>query len=391
MKRRILIPLAVLTVVVVAAGVRLSSEDGPGSSPRGDVTAEAGAPSPELRTPSCAYPATSAEEWCSTVEIEGTWTRYVLVRADSPSASTMIYDPGGPGVSILSRHLGDLDALAADAHQRGFNLLVIDEPWVVAPHVEVCRTALAGYFASAQAQYPKVAEGSSSGQVRDACLGEASQAAMTADRYRQIVAKIEQVEKVRVERLEGYSFASVRAAYLGTTHPDLVAAVGTPFPVGARAGEFFAAVPSPGAQGDLASGTLAADSAAAYYQMTGLTTADFEPDVASRAFWQTDADGQVSLSRVGYFSEMCRALTGWDEFSASDIADNPSLTAQRSLHAACSGMVPAPDLMLPAVTCFTVLSIDMQTPWQESELTKGAKIEVVEAGRHGELTIPSCG
>lgn len=391
MNRRVLIPLAVLTAVVVVAGVRLTSETGPGGSPRGVVSTEASAPSPEVRTPSCKYPAIAGEEWCSTVEIEGTWTRYVLVRTDEPTARTIIYDPGGPGVSILSRHLGDLDAVAADAHQRGYNLLVIDEPWVVAPYVEECRSALIGYFASAQEQYPKLAEDSASGQVRDVCLGEASSADMTADRYRQIVAKIEQTEEVHVERLEGYSFASVRAAYLGTTHPDLVAAVGTPFPVGARAGEFFAAVPSPGAQDDIESGTLVADSAAAYYQMTGLTSRDFAPDVASRAFWQADGDGQVSLSRVGYFSEMCRALTGWDEFAAADLGDNPSSTAQRSLHAACNGLGPAPDLMLPAVTCFTVLSSDMQTPWLESELTKGIKIEIVEAGRHGELTIPSCG
>lgn len=194
-----------------------------------------------------------------------------------------------------------------------------------------------------------------------------------------------------VERLEGYSFASVRAAYLGVTHPDLVVAVGTPFPVGADATAFFAATSTSPAPAGLDTGALAADSAAAYYQMTGLTTDDLDPETAGRALWQADTDGRVSLSRVGYLSEMCRSLTGWEEMSSTDTLGNPMLNAQRSVHAACNGFGLDTQLILPKRTCFTVLSNDIQTPWVESDLTAGAQIDVSEAGKHGHVDIPECG
>ncbi|MFV0527029.1 MAG: hypothetical protein ACK5RL_21300 [Acidimicrobiales bacterium] len=45
---------------------------------------------------------------------------------------------------------------------------------------------------------------------------------MTPTVYRDAVAEIERQEGVEVQRMEGYSFASVRAAYLGAARPDLV-------------------------------------------------------------------------------------------------------------------------------------------------------------------------
>ncbi|ACZ32052.1 hypothetical protein Xcel_3048 [Xylanimonas cellulosilytica DSM 15894] len=196
---------------------------------------------------------------------------------------------------------------------------------------------------------------------------------------------------MHVERLEGHSFASVRAAYLGATHPDLVVAVGTQFPVGAPATAFFGATPSSPAPAGLYTWTLASDAAAAYYQMTGLTTDDMDPTVAGRALWQTDSDGQVSLSRVGYLSEMCRSLTEWDATSTADTLGNPMLNAQRSVRAACNGFELDRQMILPEQTCFTVLTNGIPTPWVESELTAGAQIDVSEAGKHGQVDIPECG
>ncbi|MBD7981499.1 hypothetical protein H9623_14950 [Oerskovia sp. Sa1BUA8] len=386
MKRRTITYLAAIAAVGVTVGVSLALKADPNGPP--DVSAET-SPAAHTATYSCEYPATTVEDFCSMLEVDNVQTRYALFRADDTAVRTMIYDPGGPGVSILSRHMGDIEAIVADAHERRYNLLVIDEPWVVAEYRDECRTAMSGYFASATDRYPALADASLVDAVRGECLDEQAPAVMTGERYRQIIAEIEQTENVHVERLEGYSFASVRAAYLGSTHPDLVVAVGTPFPVGAPATAFFGATSSSPTPAGLNTGTLASDSAAAYYQMTGLTTDDIDPTVAGRALWQTDSDGQVSLSRVGYLSEMCRSLTEWDKMSA-DTLGNPMLNAQRSMHAACNGFDLDTQMTLPERTCFTVLSNDIQTPWVESELTAEARIDVSEAGKHGLVDIPTC-
>ncbi|WP_432457746.1 hypothetical protein [Cellulomonas iranensis] len=138
-------------------------------------------------------------------------------------------------------------------------------------------------------------------------------------------------------------------------------------------------------------GRWPATPAAVCYQMTGPTMDDLDPDIAGRALWQADSDRRVSLSRVGYLSEMCRSLAGWDTLSSSDDLGNPMLNAQRSVHAACDGFELDTQLIMPERTCFTVLSDDIQTPWVESELTAGAQIDVSEAGKHGHVDIPECG
>jgi|GEM_PF-5801266 len=342
-----------------------------------------------LDSPSCEYPGTSLAEWCHTIDVDGVRIRYALIRSGQTSR-TVVYDPGGPGVSVLSRNVNDVDEVLASARRRGLNTLIVDEPWVMSPYSEVCRSALSDYLADSVSHYPNIAGVATLEGLRKTCLTLESPAALTAAGYRRQIEEIERIERIHVERLEGYSFASVRGAYLGGDRPDMVVAVGTPFPVGADAEDFFDAVAKSAVPGEGGSQSWMLDSAAAYYRLTGLSFRDVAPEDASRGLWQADSSGGLSLSRVGYYSEFCRALTGWRDLARPGTIRPQSVTAQRSLHAVCTQVEGDAELALPPRTCFAVLQADAQTPWVASQLTRHAKIEWLEIGRHGEVPIPDC-
>lgn len=240
------------------------------------------------------------------------------------------------------------------------------------------------------ARYPRTASAGVVSAVQEECLTGAAPGTIAASTYRAAVAGIEEREYLKVERLEGYSFASVRAAYLGFTHPDLVAAVSTPFPVGASAVDFYSAVARHARVGLSSAGSWESDSAAAYYQVTGTTGEDVDVPSAARAWWQVDSEGTVSLSRVGYYSEACGALKDWPGLLAQRQDSQPQLGVFASVHAVCSDVGWDPELKLPRKTCFAILSSDPNTPWVTSDVTRGARIKIIHSGTHGKVGIPSC-
>lgn len=164
---------------------------------------------------------------------------------------------------------------------------------------------MASFYRESTQRCPQPATSGSAGSVRQNCLSTHSAATTNAEDYRSAVGQIEQAQKVNVVRLEGYSFASVRAAYLGAVRPNLIVAVGSPFPVGAKAADFYTAVGAAvgQVQGTSPSGGLAAGSALAYYAATGTPPKDMDAATAARALWQVNNAGDMSLSRVGYYSE----------------------------------------------------------------------------------------
>jgi hypothetical protein len=269
--------------------------------------------------------------------------------------------------------------------------MVLDEPWVVAPDDPACRSAMAGFYRESRQRYPRTAAGGTLDAVHRSCLTDNS-AAVTADDYRGAVSAIERAEGIRVIRLEGYSFASVRAAYLGTERPDLIAAVGSPFPVGAKAADFHSAQGA-AARSVRRSGPgsgWSADSALAYYTITGTPPGDMAQETAARGLWRATGDGYMSLSRVGYYSELCGALTGWDDFVGAAHQAGSAVTALASVHAPCVVAEQSTPVRLPVKTCFAILAADPNSPWVPSPMTRGVRIETVTEGQHGKVRIPTC-
>jgi hypothetical protein len=339
----------------------------------------------------CANPTTRYEKWCHALTVAGRTFRYLLFRATPTNVNTVIFDPGGPGSSNLSRMSMGFEDVAAKAQPLGYNVLVVDEPWVVAAYEPTCRTALSSFYADSLTRYPQGASESALGAVRAGCLADNAPALSTPAIYRSAVDEIERREKVRVTRLEGYSFASVRAAYLGASRPELVVAVGTPFPVGANALDFYRAASSGGSSPTRATQTLMTDSALAYYEATGASPSDVDLPTAARALWQVATDGGMSLSRVGYYSEMCYALKSWRQLSDAVIKENnPRLAAHASVHSICASLGDNDRLALPAKSCFAVLKDDRGTPWVSSPVTRAATVERLSSGEHGKVAIPAC-
>ncbi|WP_213451098.1 hypothetical protein [Rhizomonospora bruguierae] len=302
----------------------------------------------------------------------------------------MIFDGGGPGVSNLSGITAGFEEVAKDAQTRGYNVLVIDEPWVVAPYESRCRSAMASFYRESIQRYPHLASARTVAATRQNCLVENDSAVLTAEDYRAAVDKIEHAEKVSVARLEGYSFASVRAAYLGSVRPHMVVAVSSPFPVGASAADFYSTVGANGSVPDItASGGLTADSAVAYYLSTGTPPGGMDAVTAARALWQVNSEGDMSLSRVGYYSEICSVFTRWPNLLGAVRKAGSAVAALAALHAPCAGEQPT-ILKLPRKICFAVLQHDPNSPWVPSPVTRRAHINIVANGQHGKVAIPAC-
>jgi hypothetical protein len=241
-------------------------------------------------------------------------------------------------------------------------------------------------------RYPRPATSETVVSVRRNCLSTSAAATTTAEDYRLVVSHIEHMQKVKVVRLEGYSFASVRAAYLGAVRPDLVVAVGSPFPVGANANDFYTAVGAAARriQGKVTGRGLTTDSALAYYASTGTAPTAVNQATAAQGLWQVSNAGEMSLSRVGYYSEICAALTDWTDLIGPARRNGSAVAALASVHAPCAGSDQPTTLRLPSKTCFTVLEDDPNSPWVPSPLTRDAQIQTVVTGEHGKVMTPAC-
>ena len=85
-------------------------------------------------------------ESCLAIPVGGRQIRYALLKAPAPTADTVLIDLGGPGVSVLSGSHGLGQFHSAHPDLRRFNLLFVEEPWVVQELPKGCDTALSGFY-----------------------------------------------------------------------------------------------------------------------------------------------------------------------------------------------------------------------------------------------------
>ncbi|MCH7229583.1 hypothetical protein L0U85_01705 [Glycomyces sp. L485] len=173
-----------------------------------------------------------AREVCQAISVDGREWRYSLIRSRQATSKTVIYDPGGPGVSALS---GSFQlAGTQQSLPESYNLLVLEEPWVASEVTDQCSSAMAEY-------YRNLRNGSAQAEVGvdgvlESCELSGSHYGFTADTYTTLVANIASEEQIEVTGFIGHSFGAARLAYLQTglptVHPEW-AVLTRPFPVGA--------------------------------------------------------------------------------------------------------------------------------------------------------------
>jgi hypothetical protein len=213
-----LIGIVVVVLAAAAILVRLSSSNGASQ-------AEEPAADP------CFSPTT--EEGCEAVQVDDRDWRYLLRPAGTPTSDTVIVDPGGPGISVLSGqfNLASIDELGQ------YNLLVIEEPWVTADVSSECQGAVSDYYLTLRAMAAPDAHASA---VAAQCDLGSGTFGFEADQYRNVVSTIAGKEDIQIVGFVGHSFASVRRAYLEDAaealKPDWTV-VTRPFPLGAQTQE----------------------------------------------------------------------------------------------------------------------------------------------------------
>ncbi|HBX76489.1 MAG TPA: hypothetical protein DEG43_02475 [Acidimicrobiaceae bacterium] len=174
----------------------------------GDLVRPAARPDHRAHT-SCREP--QVREQCSTIDVPD--GRYALLRATPPTTETVLIDLGGPGLSVLSGQFG-LERLAAEQRETlgGRNALVVEEPWVTAQVPDGCAAALDDFGGGLLGATP----GSTDlGPCFISAGGEQPRFGFDPVTYRNLVARIEDVEGVEVTGSIAVSFGIARVSYLG--------------------------------------------------------------------------------------------------------------------------------------------------------------------------------
>jgi hypothetical protein len=232
--------LAVAAILTVTAGLALWRANGT-AAPRSpvNVARSAGASPPDGT--SCGDAATRLD--CRDIVVDGRIRRYSLSRASSPTDRTIIIDFGGPGLSTLSAP--DLPNFVA-VHRTlaaGYNLLILEEPWVTREIPDACRVALTGFYLTVRT-FATDASASKAHELASSCQIGAPAHHWGFDRqsYRTEVAAISRKEALRLTGFIGYSFGSVRLSYLAGM-PEMSSlewvSMSHPFPVGVTADELI--------------------------------------------------------------------------------------------------------------------------------------------------------
>jgi len=195
--------------LVVAAGCRTSAQ---GDSFHGDG---------DTADHSCAILQRSIAG-CDVVNVGGRTFRYALTNQRG-SRGTVLVDVGGPGAAVLgSAYPRELGAQLAPR-----DVLVIDEPWTMAPDLPGCDAAMSAWFLALRRSWPAPDQRSVDAQlthVLDDCklFSERPAWGFSPAQYKDVVEAIERDHHLRVVGFYGFSFASVRLSYLGDLIPESV-------------------------------------------------------------------------------------------------------------------------------------------------------------------------
>lgn len=163
--------------------------------------------------------------------------RYALLKAPEPTAETVILDFGGPGLPILSGE-ANLTGFAAD-HSRlsgRYNLLLLEEPWVVTEMPSHAPAADSSCPQAMQVFYRAVREAAATLRSRGADLAEACDLShhrwgFDPEVYPTLVERVLDRHALDLRGFVGHSWGSVRLRYLAGFDFEFAALV-RPFPVG---------------------------------------------------------------------------------------------------------------------------------------------------------------
>lgn len=240
--------LAVLLVIALLAGLfygahvlwkMWSIEDEADHWPDGRPPSLTEAEIQEQSEAACA--ADSPREACYAIEVDGRTFRYSLLPPKGEAeiadgAPVTIYDPGGPGVSILSGEyrLSEVqENIAPDTA-----LLAIEEPWVTAEVSEECTDSLSEVYDTVRTMNA-VKSSRAAELLRVRCeLAEGARFGFSPAIYANVVEQIVGRHRLELEAFVGSSFASMRLAYLGARDIEFGRAILlNPFPWGADVDE----------------------------------------------------------------------------------------------------------------------------------------------------------
>jgi len=225
------------------------------------------------------------QELCASVKVGDIEQRYALYMAATPTADTVIYDPGGPGVSALS---GTLTLQSVQERLPSeYNLLVLEEPWVTKEISENCSNSMSGYY-SALREAEGIEAAALSIQV-ECALGQGMYG-FTPERYREAVSMISESRNLQIKGFLGHSFGSVRLSYLDSTVPNIQPAwaiVTRPFPVGVEADELMQS------RADVLRGVLPGE----------IASHEFAVEISSRSIPVTRFDQFSAFVGTGYVAD----------------------------------------------------------------------------------------
>lgn len=289
---------------------------------------------------------------CGTVTVGARTYRYALMRTTGSRRETIVVDPGGPGISALA-HNGVralVQTYAGEVSQQR-NVLVLEEPWVTAPVLPECDTAVSQYYRSFSSGQPSH---SAAMQVRDKCeLAAPGRYGLAAD-YASILSAIAQRDGLVLEGFVGASFGSVRLDYAVQGGIRFRWAVLVrPYPVDTPMAELhaaraeavdlaFPAQAMPAARLESGPSATPADVVAARVasgQLGDLPRTQEQVIDRARGLWQAYGVDSISYSLLAYWDEVCRLSTpdsagSWD----GSAADTRGFLA--SFHAPCDGLGP---------------------------------------------------
>lgn len=222
------------------------------------------------------------KEMCFTIESGGSVWRYAYYPGASETNETVIFDPGGPGVSVLSGQY-NLEQLRMELGSE-YHLLVVEEPWVTAEIPEECTAESSNYYRSLREDL--VISPANAHDWGAACSAANIRLGFTAESYAATLEAIVAKHNLDPVGFLGHSFASARLAYLTDTSVGKSlqwAVISRPFPVGTSIDE------------------LIESRAAAVKDYLGEFAFEHDPDeIDTRSLAVTDFDYWSALIGLGY-------------------------------------------------------------------------------------------
>jgi pimeloyl-ACP methyl ester carboxylesterase len=175
-----------------------------------------------------------AREGCDQIQLAGVSWRYLFLSSRSVTADTVVVDFGGPGTAVLSG-----SANVAGFHQNHpqisarYNILIVEEPWVVRDISAECRRSLAEYYLGLRQAVAMESVARQAGELRQRCgLNSPSHHwGFDASTYHQVVAAIAKKRSLHLVGYVGHSWGATRLGYLSDVAFEWAVLV-RPYPVG---------------------------------------------------------------------------------------------------------------------------------------------------------------